>query len=120
MKTKTHSTKSESRRDFEVFRQRLLAELQITRIVSTLRPMNCRWNQTPTMGAYREVTMGKLERDLQTDVETEEARNVRWLSIAHPGRSPGSDTLTRTCIKCGQRTQQLFRSARQADPNPAH
>ena len=26
MKTKTHSTKSESRRDFEVFRQRLLAE----------------------------------------------------------------------------------------------
>ena len=73
MKTKTHSTKSESRRDFEVFRQRLLAELQITRIVSTLRPMNCRWNQTPTMGAYREVTMGKLERDLQTDVEIERA-----------------------------------------------
>ena len=35
--------------------------------------MNCRWNQTPTMGAYREVTMGKLERDLQTDVEIERA-----------------------------------------------
>ena len=29
MKTETHSTKTESRRDFEVFRKRLLAELQI-------------------------------------------------------------------------------------------
>ncbi len=28
MKTETHSTKNESRRDFEAFRKRLLAELQ--------------------------------------------------------------------------------------------
>jgi hypothetical protein len=55
------------------FASACLLKLQITRIVSTVRAMNCRWNQTPTMSAYREVTMGKLERDLQTDVETERA-----------------------------------------------
>ena len=78
MKTETHSTKSESRRDFEVFRKRLLAELQIHQDrVDRAR------NELPvesdpdddagvaTRSAYREVTMGKLERDLQTIVEIE-------------------------------------------------
>jgi hypothetical protein len=47
--------------------------------MSIVRAMNCLWIQTQTMtpawtpSAYREVTMGKLERDLQTLVEIERA-----------------------------------------------
>src|SRR5258708_6018655 len=80
MKTETHSTKSESRRDFAVFRKRLLAELQIHQDRVERARNELPLDSDPdddagvaTRSAYREVTMGKLERDLQTIVEIERA-----------------------------------------------
>jgi hypothetical protein len=57
MNTETHSAKSGNRRDFKVFRTRLVAELQI---------QQDRVDRARNELVNSEVTQGKLERDLQT------------------------------------------------------
>jgi RNA polymerase-binding transcription factor DksA len=135
MKTETHHHKGESKRDFEVFRKRLLAELQIHQ-----QRVDRARNELPvdsdpdddagvaSRSAYREVTMGKLERDLQTIVEIERA--LRRLDEGQYSICVGCQShipnarlkaipWTRTCIGCAGRSNPFARSLR-LTPNPAH
>ncbi len=137
MKTETHSTKSESRRDFEAFRKRLLAELQTHQ-----QRVDRARNELPvdsdpdddagvaSRSAYREVTMGKLERDLQTIVEIERA--LRRLDDGQYATCVGCQSRipdarlkaipwTRTCIECaGAGRSNHFGSSLRLTPDPAH
>jgi len=136
MKTETHSHKSESKRDFESFRKRLLAELQ-----SHQQRVDRARNELPvdsdpdddagvaSRSAYREVTMGKLERDLQTIVEIERA--LRRLDEGQYATCVGCQSRipdarlkaipwTRTCIECAGRSNQLANPPLRLTPDPAH
>jgi len=136
MKTETHSHKSESKRDFEGFRKRLLAELQshqqrVDRARNEL-PVDCDPDDdagVASRSAYREVTMGKLERDLQTIVEIERA--LRRLDEGQYATCVGCKShipdarlkaipWTRTCIECAGRSNQLASPALRLTPDPAH
>jgi len=136
MKTETNHHKGESKRDFEVFRKRLLAELQIHQ-----QRVDRARNELPvdsdpdddagvaSRSAYREVTMGKLERDLQTIVEIERA--LRRLADglyttcvgcqSHiPGARLKAIPWTRTCIACAGRSKQFAGATFRLTPDPAH
>src|SRR6266481_2881828 len=136
MKTETHSTKNESRRDFEAFRKRLLAELQTHQ-----QRVDRARNELPvdsdpddeagvaSRSAYGEVTMGKLERDLQTIVEIERA--LRRLESGQYATCVGCQSRipdarlkaipwTRTCIECAGRSNQLASPPLRLTPDPAH
>ncbi len=136
MKTETHSTKSQSRRDFEVFRKRLLAELQthqdrVDRARNEL-PLDSDPEDdagVATRSAYREVTMGKLERDLQTIVEIERA--LRRLEEGQYATCVGCQSRipdarlraipwTRNCIECARGRSNYSASAFKITHNPAH
>jgi len=138
MKTETHSTKSQSRRDFEAFRKRLLAELQTHQ-----QRVDRARNELPvdsdpdddagvaSRSAYREITMGKLERDLQTIAEIERALR-RWddgqyaTCVGCQSRIPDARLKaipwTRTCIECAGagRSNHHFGPSLRLTPNPAH
>jgi RNA polymerase-binding transcription factor DksA len=136
MKTETHSTKSESKRDFEVFRKRLLAELKIhqDRVDRARNELPVDSDPDDDAGvasrsAYREVTMGKLERDLQTIVEIERA--LRRLDdgeyatcVVCQSRIPDARLRaipwTRTCIECASGRSNRFGPTLRLTPDPAH
>jgi RNA polymerase-binding protein DksA len=78
---------------------------------------------------YREATMGKLERDLQTIIEIERA--IRRLDegeystcVACESRIPEARLKaipwTRTCIECAGRRNNLANGLFRLNPNPAH
>jgi DnaK suppressor protein len=136
MKTETNFPKSESKRDFEVFRKRLLAELQTHQ-----QRVDRARNELPvdsdpdddagiaSRSAYREVTMGKLERDLQTIVEIERA--LRRLddgeyAICVGCRSRILDARlkaipwTRTCIACAGGSSHFAGPSFKHAPESAH
>lgn len=136
MKTETHSHKSESRRDFEGFRKRLLAELQTHQ-----QRVDRARNELPvdsdpdddagvaSRSAYREVTMGKLERDLQTIVEIERAlrrldEGLYATCVGCQSRIPDARLKAipwaRTCIECAGRSNPLASPALRLTPDPAH
>jgi DnaK suppressor protein len=136
MKTEIHSHKSESRRDLEGFRKRLLAELQ-----SHQQRVDRARNELPvdsdpddaagvaSRSAYREVTMGKLERDLQTIVEIERAlrrldEGQYAICVGCQSRIPDARLKaipwTRTCIECAGRSNQLASPPLRLTADPAH
>jgi RNA polymerase-binding transcription factor DksA len=136
MKTETHSTMSENRRDFEAFRKRLLSELQIHQDRVDRARNELPVDSDPdddagvaTRSAYREVTMGKLERDLQTIVEIERA--LRRLDggqyatcVGCQSRIPDARLKalpwTRTCIECASGPSNHFSPSLRLTPDPAH
>ena len=136
MKTETHSTKSANKRDFEVFRKRLLAELQIHQDRVDRARDELPVDSDPdddagvaTRSAYREVTMGKLERDLQTIVEIERA--LRRLDggqyatcVGCQSRIPDARLKaipwTRTCIECAGGRSNYSGPPFKLTANPAH
>jgi RNA polymerase-binding transcription factor DksA len=136
MKTETHPHKGESKRDFEGFRKRLLAELEIYK-----QRVDRARNELPvdsdpdddagiaSRSAYREVTMGKLERDLQTIVEIERA--LRRLDEGQYATCVGCQSRipdarlkaipwTRTCVACAGRSNPFAGPPFRLTPNPAH
>ena len=136
MKTETHSHKGESKRDFEVFRKRLLAELQIHQ-----QRVDRARNELPvdsdpdddagvaSRSAYREVTMGKLERDLQTIVEIERAlrrldEGTYTTCVGCQSHIPDARLKAipwaRTCIACAGRGSPFAGPPFRLTPNPAH
>jgi len=133
MKSESRSNKSEGRRDCEVFRKRLLAELQIHQ-----HRVDRARNELPvdsdpdddagvaSRSAYREVTMGKLERDLQTIVEIERA--LRRLDEGQYATCVGCQSRipdarlkaipwTRTCIECAGRSSHFAGPPLRLTPN---
>ena len=136
MKTETHSQKSESQRDLEGFRKRLLAELQAhqQRVDRARNELPVDSDPDDAAGvasrsAYREVTMGKLERDLQTIVEIERA--LRRLDEGQYATCVGCQSRipdarlkaipwTRTCIECAGGSNQLAGPPLRLTPDPAH
>ena len=136
MRTETRSRKNESKRDYEVFRKRLLAELQTHQ-----RRVDRARNELPvdsdpdddagvaSRSAYREVTMGKLERDLQTIIEIERALQRldegRYATcVGCQSRIPDARLKaipwTRTCIACAGRSNPFAGPPFRLTPNPAH
>jgi RNA polymerase-binding transcription factor DksA len=135
MKTETHPHKGESKRGFEVFRKRLLAELQIHQ-----QRVDRARNELPvdsdpdddagvaSRSAYREVTMGKLERDLQTIIEIERAlqrlnEGQYATCVGCQSRIPDARLKaipwTRTCIACTGRSNPFAGHPFRLTPNPA-
>jgi DnaK suppressor protein len=135
MKTETNHHKG-SKRDFEVFRKRLLAELQIHQ-----QRVDRARNELPvdsdpdddaglaSRSAYREVTMGKLERDLQTIVEIERAlrrldEGLYTTCVGCQSHIPDARLKaipwTRTCIACAGRSNQFAGPTFRLTPDPAH
>jgi DnaK suppressor protein len=136
MKTETHSRKSERKHDLEVFRKRLLAELQAHQ-----QRVDRARNELPvdsdpdddagiaSRSAYREVTMGKLERDLQTMVEIERAlrrldKGQYAICVGCQSRIPDARLKaipwTRTCIACAGRSNRFAGPPLRLSPDPAH
>jgi RNA polymerase-binding transcription factor DksA len=134
MKTETHPHKGESKH-FEVFRKRLLAELQIHQ-----QRVDRARNELPvdsdpdddagvaSRSAYREVTMGKLERDLQTIIEIERAlqrlnEGQYATCVGCQSRIPDARLKaipwTRTCIACAGRSNPFAGHPFRLTPNPA-
>jgi DnaK suppressor protein len=136
MKTETHSRKSESKRDLDVFRKRLLAELQAhqQRLDRARNELPADYDPDDDAGvasrsAYREVTMGKLERDLQTIVEIERAlrrldEGQYAVCVGCQSRIPGARLKaipwTRTCIACAGRGNHFAGPPFRLSPDPAH
>jgi RNA polymerase-binding transcription factor DksA len=136
MKSESRSNKSEGRRDFEVFRKRLQAELQIhqDRVDRARNELPVDSDPDDDAGvasrsAYREVTMGKLERDLQTIVEIERA--LRRLDEGQYATCVGCQSRipdarlkaipwTRTCIECAGRSNHFAGPTLRLTPTPAH
>lgn len=136
MKTETRSKKSAGKRDLQVFRLRLLAELQthqdrVDRARNEL-PVDSDPDDdagVASRSAYREVTMGKLERDLQTIVEIERA--LRRLDDGQYATCVGCQSRipdarlkaipwTRTCIECAGRGNHFAGPPFRLTPSPAH
>jgi DnaK suppressor protein len=136
MKTETHSRKSERKRDLDVFRKRLLAELQAHQ-----QGLDRTRNELPvdsdpdddagvaSRSADREVTMGKLERDMQTIVEIERAlqrldEGQYAVCVGCQSRIPDARLKaipwTRTCIACAGRSNHFAGSPLRLSPDPAH
>ena len=78
---------------------------------------------------YREATMGKLERDLQTIVEIERAihrldEGEYAICVGCESRIPEARLKaipwTRTCIECAGRRSNLANGLFRLNPNPAH
>ena len=136
MKTETNSRKSEGKRELEVFRKRLLAELQAHQ-----QRLDRARNELPvdsdpdddagiaSRSAYREVTMGKLERDLRTIVEIERAlrrldEGQYAICVGCQSRIPDARLKaipwTRTCIACAGRSNRFAGPPLRLSPDPAH
>jgi RNA polymerase-binding transcription factor DksA len=136
MKTETHPHKGESKREFEGFRKCLLAELEIHK-----QRVDRARNELPvdsdpdddagiaSRSAYREVTMGKLERDLQTIMEIERAlqrldEGQYATCVGCQSRIPDARLKaipwTRTCIACAGRSNPFAGPPFRLTPNPAH
>jgi DnaK suppressor protein len=136
MKTETRSTKHQDGRDFEVFRKRLLAELKNyqDRVARARQELPVDSDPDDEAGiaaksAHREVTMGNLERDLQTIVEIERAlhrlESGQYATcVVCQSRIPDprlkAIPWTRTCIQCAGRGNQFAGSALQLNANLAH
>jgi|SRR5258705_4031439 RNA polymerase-binding transcription factor DksA len=135
MKREKSSAKKGSARNLEAFRKRLLAELKThqDRVERARRELPVDSDPDDDAGvasrsAYRDFTMGKLERDLQTIIEIERA--LRRLDAGEYAtcvacRLPIADARlnalpwTRTCIQCAGRGSN-FAGAFQLTPNAAH
>jgi RNA polymerase-binding protein DksA len=115
--------KSVKGRDFEVFRKRLLAELENykVRVDRARRELPIEAEPEDDAGlasrsTYREATMGKLERDLQSIIEIERALKridagdyATCVACEEPIADARLKALpwTRTCITCATgRTNQ--------------
>ena len=134
MKIEKSSMKKGTGRDLEVFRKRLLAELKthqdrVDRARGEL-PVDSEPDDDAgiaSRSSYREVTMGKLERELQTIVEIERALRriddgeyATCVACQSPIPDARLNALpwTRTCVRCagGGNLAGSFRLT----PNPAH
>ena len=134
MKIEKTSMKKAAGRDLEVFRKRLLAELKphqdrVDRARGEL-PVDSEPDDDAgiaSRSSYREVTMGKLERELQTIVEIERALRriddgeyATCVACQSPIPDARLNALpwTRTCVQCagGGNLAGSFRLT----PNPAH
>jgi DnaK suppressor protein len=136
MKTETNPRKSESKRELEVFRKRLLAELQAHQ-----QRLDRARNELPvdsdpdddaglaSRSAYREVTVRKLERDLQTIVEIERAlwrldEGQYAICVGCQSRIPDARLKaipwTRTCVACAGRSNHFAGPPLRLTPDPAH
>ena len=136
MKTETRSTKPQDVRDFEAFRKRLLAELKnyLERVTRARQELPIDSDPDDEVGvasksAHREVTMGNLERDLQTIVEIERALHrldsgQYATCVVCQSRIPDprlkAIPWTRTCIQCAGRGNQFAGAALQLNANLAH
>src|SRR5712671_3400606 len=136
MKREKSSAKKGSARNLEAFRKRLLAELKThqDRVERARRELPVDSDPDDDAGvasrsAYREVTMGKLERDLQTIVEIERA--LRRLDggqyatcVGCQSRIPDARLKaipwTRTCIECASGRSNHFGPSLRLSPDPAH
>lgn len=136
MKSTKPSKNSENKRDFETFRKRLLAELQnhqerVDRARNEL-PVDSEPDDdagVASRNAYREATMGKLQRDLQTIVEIERAlhrieEGEYATCVACQSRIADARLKalpwTRTCIECAGRSNHYAGSSFTLTPKPAH
>src|SRR6266403_1583319 len=136
MKREKSSANKGSARNQEVFRKRLLAELKThqDRVERARRelPMDCDPDDdagVASRSAYREVTMGKLERDLQTIAEIERALR-RWddgqyaTCVGCQSRIPDARLKaipwTRTCIECAGRSNHFAGPPLRLSHTPAH
>jgi RNA polymerase-binding transcription factor DksA len=135
MKIEKSSVKKASARNLEFFRKRLLAELKThqDRVERARRELPVDSDPDDDAGvasrsAYREVTMGKLERDLQTIIEIERAlrrldagQYATCVACQLPIADARLNALpwTRTCIQCAGRGGN-FTGPFQLTPNPAH
>src|SRR5437660_103026 len=120
MKITMNGKKNNNARDFEAFRKRLLAEL-----LTHQERVNRARNELPvesepdddagiaSRSAYREATMGKLQRDLQTIVEIERAlhridEGLYATCVGCQSRIPDARLKAipwaRTCIACAGRS----------------
>jgi DnaK suppressor protein len=135
MKREKSSAKKGSARNTEVFRNRLLAELKThqDRVERARRELPVDSDPDDDAGvasrsAYREVTMSKLERDLQTIIEIERALlrldaggYATCVACQLPIAYARLNALpwTRTCIQCAGRGSN-FAGPFHLTPNPAH
>jgi DnaK suppressor protein len=136
MKTETQAKKIDLSRDFEVFRKRLLAELKNyqDRVERARQELPVDSDPDDEAGiasrsAYREVTMGKLERDLQTIVEIERAlrridEGQYATCVACQSRIPDARLKalpwTRTCVQCAGRGSHFAGPALHLNAKLAH
>jgi DnaK suppressor protein len=134
MRTETHTKKNDDR-NFDVFRKRLLAELKNyqDRVARAREQLPVDSDPDDEAGlaiksAHREVTMGNLERDLQTIVEIERALqriDTGDYATCVVCESRIADARlkaipwTRTCIQCAGRGNQFSRPAFQLKPELA-
>jgi RNA polymerase-binding transcription factor DksA len=134
VKREKSSAKKGFTRNLEVFRKRLLTELKThqDRVDRARRelPVDSDPDDNPgvaSRSAYREVTMGKLERDLQTIIDIERALRridageyATCVACQLPIADARLNALpwTRTCIQCAGRGSNC--GPFQLTPNPAH
>jgi len=136
MKSATLDKDNQNKHDFESFRKRLLAELR------TCQERVDRARKEPPMDSdpdddagvvsrntYREATMGKLQRDLQTIVEIERAlhrieEGQYATCVACQSRIADARLKalpwTRTCIECAGRSNHYAGPPFTLTPRPAH
>ena len=121
---------------FAIHRKRLLLELQNhqERVERARQELQIDSDPDDDAGvaprnSYREATMGKLERDLQTIIEIERA--IRRLDdgeyaicVGCQSRIPEARlkaiSWTRTCIECAGRRSNLGNGLFRLNPNLAH
>lgn len=135
MRTATQAKKNEKSRDFESFRKRLLAELKSyqDRVERARRELPVDAEPEDEAGVasrstYREATMGKLERDVQTIIEIERAlqrldSGQYATCVACQERIADARLKalpwTRTCIQCAGRSSHFGSPIFQLNPNPS-
>jgi RNA polymerase-binding transcription factor DksA len=135
MKSQTSSKKTEPTHDFEIFRKRLMDELKSYQDRVNRARQELPVDSDPeddagvaSRSAYREVTMGKLERDVQTIVEIERALSrldagQYATCVGCQSRIPDARLRaipwTRTCIQCAGRSLQFASPRFLLNPNLA-
>ena len=137
MKSATPNKDSENKRDFEAFRKRLLAEWQthqerVDRARDELPVVDSEPDDdagVASRNTYREATIGKLQRDLQTIVEIERAlhrleEGQYATCVACQSRIADARLKaipwTRTCIECAGRSNHYAGPPFTLTPRPAH
>jgi RNA polymerase-binding transcription factor DksA len=123
-------------RDCETYRKRLQAELRTfqDRVNRARQELPLDFEPDDDAGvaarsAYREATMGKLERDLQTIIEIERALSrlddgEYATCVACQSRIPDARLKaipwTRTCVECAGRRATFVNGTFRLNPNLAH
>jgi RNA polymerase-binding transcription factor len=136
MKIEMHAKKSEKARAFEEFRKRLLDELKSyqDRVERARRELPVDTEPEDDAGlasrsTYREATMGKLERDVQTVIEIERALlrldSGKYATCVACQERIADARLkalpwTRTCIQCAGRSGHFGGAMFRLNANPSY